>query len=172
MACFFLSQDIHVTVRQANQYIQNYMAQFPSVGAFMDKTVDTAKINGYVTTYFKRRRPVPELLASNKMVQAAGKRIAMNTPIQGTAADIIKLAMIYVYQRLKRDVPDAKLILQVHDELIVEVPEQHAVLAGKVLGEEMQNVIRNTLSPEEQAKFPVPLTADVSMGESWYEAKG
>lgn len=172
MGAFSLSQDIHVTVRQANQYIQNYMAQFPSVGAFMDKTVDTAKINGYVTTYFKRRRPVPELLASNKMVQAAGKRIAMNTPIQGTAADIIKLAMIYVYQRLKRDVPDAKLILQVHDELIVEVPEQHAVLAGKVLGEEMQNVIRNTLSPEEQAKFPVPLTADVSMGESWYEAKG
>lgn len=105
MGAFSLSQDIHVTVRQANQYIQNYMAQFPSVGAFMDKTVDTAKINGYVTTYFKRRRPVPELLASNKMVQAAGKRIAMNTPIQGTAADIIKLAMIYVYQRLKRDVP-------------------------------------------------------------------
>ena len=85
-----------------------------------------------------------DCLRPNKMVQAAGKRIAMNTPIQGTAADIIKLAMIYVYQRLKRDVPDAKLILQVHDELIVEVPEQHAVLAGKVLGEEMQNVIRNT----------------------------
>ena len=172
MGAFSLSQDIHVSVRQANQYIQNYMAQFPSVGAFMEKTVDTARINGYVTTYFQRRRPVPELLASNKMVQAAGKRIAMNTPIQGTAADIIKLAMIYVYRRLQSDVPDAKLILQVHDELIVEVPEQHALQAGKVLGEEMQNVIRNTLSPEEQEKFPVPLTADVSMGESWYAAKG
>ena len=155
MGAFSLSQDIHVSVRQANQYIQNYMAQFPSVGAFMEKTVDTARINGYVTTYFQRRRPVPELLASNKMVQAAGKRIAMNTPIQGTAADILKLALS-----------------QVHDELIVEVPEQHALQAGKVLGEEMQNVIRNTLSPEEQEKFPVPLTADVSMGESWYAAKG
>ena len=86
MGAFSLSQDIHVSVRQANQYIQNYMAQFPSVGAFMEKTVDTARINGYVTTYFQRRRPVPELLASNKMVQAAGKRIAMNTPIQGTAS--------------------------------------------------------------------------------------
>ncbi len=172
MGAYSLSQDIHVSVQQANRYIQNYMAQFPSVGAFMDKIVDTAKINGYVTTYFKRRRPVPELLASNKMVQAGGKRIAMNTPIQGTAADIIKLAMIHVYQRLQRDVPAARLILQVHDELIVEVPQLYAVQAAKVLGEEMQNVICNSLPPEEQAQFPVPLTADVSMGETWYEAKG
>ncbi len=172
MGAFSLSQDIHVSVRQATQYIQNYMAQFPSVGAFMEKTVETAKINGYVTTYFKRRRPVPELLASNKMVQAAGKRIAMNTPIQGTAADIIKLAMIHVYERLRKDVPDARLILQVHDELIVEVPQIHALQAAKVLGEEMQDVILHSLSPEEQQKFPVPLTADVSMGESWYDAKG
>lgn len=172
MGAFSLSQDIHVSVQQANQYIQNYMAQFPSVGAFMDKIVGEAKLTGYVSTYFKRRRPVPELLASNKMVQAAGKRIAMNTPIQGTAADIIKLAMIHVYQRLQSDVPAARLILQVHDELIVEVPQIYAVQAAKVLGEEMQNVIRNSLPPEEQAQFPVPLTADVSMGETWYEAKG
>lgn len=174
MGAFSLSQDIHVTVRQANQYIQNYMAQFPSVGAFMEKTVEQAKMNGYVTTYFNRRRPVPELLASNKMVQASGKRIAMNTPIQGTAADVIKLAMIHVYQRLQEDVPDARLILQVHDELIVEVPQAHAMQAAKVLGEEMQNVIENTLSEyaEDWKPFPVPLTADVSMGESWYEAKG
>ncbi len=172
MGAFSLSQDIHVSVRQANQYIQNYMAQFPSVGAFMEKTVENAKLNGYVTTYFKRRRPVPELISSNKMVQAGGKRIAMNTPIQGTAADIIKLAMIAVYRRLQRDVPDARLILQVHDELIVEVPQAHAVQAARVLGEEMQNVVKNFLRPEQQVEFPVPLTADVSMGESWYEAKG
>lgn len=172
MGAFSLSQDIHVSVRQANQYIQNYMAQFPKVRTFMDKVVEEAKINGYVSTYFKRRRPVPELLASNKMVQASGKRIAMNTPIQGTAADIIKLAMIHVYQRLQKDVPDARLILQVHDELIVEVPQSHAMQAAKVLGEEMQHVIQNSLSEEEQKQFPVPLTADVSMGKSWYDAKG
>lgn len=174
MGAFSLSQDIHVSVQEANRYIQNYMAQFPGVGAFMEKTVEQAKINGYVTTYFNRRRPVPELLASNKMVQASGKRIAMNTPIQGTAADVIKLAMIHVYQRLLEDVSDARLILQVHDELIVEVPQAHAVQAAKVLGEEMQNVIENTLSEssEDWKPFPVPLTADVSMGESWYDAKG
>lgn len=114
---------------------------------------------------------MPELLASNKMVQAAGKRIAMNTPIQGTAADIIKLAMIHVYERLQKDVPDARLILQVHDELIVEVPQAHAMQAARVLGEEMQHVIQNTLPEQQQAEFPVPLTADVSMGESWYAAK-
>ncbi len=172
MGAFSLSQDIHVTVREANRYIQNYMAQFPSVRAFMDKIVDDAKINGYVTTYFKRRRPVPELLASNKVVQASGKRIAMNTPIQGTAADIIKLAMIHVYQRLKKDVPQANLILQVHDELIVEVPQSFAMQAAKVLGEEMQNVIHNTLPETAWKDFPVPLTADVSIGKSWYDAKG
>ncbi len=171
MGAYSLSQDIHVTVRQANQYIQNYMAQFPSVGTFMDKTVADAKRNGFVTTYFKRRRPVSELAATNKMVQASGKRIAMNTPIQGTAADIIKIAMIRVYERLKRDVPEANLVLQVHDELIVEVPEALAMQAAKVLGEEMQGVIQSTLPESQWSEFPVPLSADVAMGTSWFEAK-
>lgn len=171
MGAFSLSQDIHVSVCQANQYIQNYMAQFPKVSLFMDKIVEETKRNGYVSTYFKRRRPVPELLASNKMVQASGKRIAMNTSIQGTAADLIKLAMIHVYSRLQKDVPDARLILQIHDELIVEVPQAHAMQAAKVLGEEMQHVIQNSLSEDQQKQFPVPLTADVSMGASWYDAK-
>ena len=138
----------------------------------MHKVVADAREIGYTETLYGRRRYIPELKSSNFNVRSGAERIALNTPIQGTAADIIKLAMIYVYRRLQSDVPDAKLILQVHDELIVEVPEQHALQAGKVLGEEMQNVIRNTLSPEEQEKFPVPLTADVSMGESWYAAKG
>ncbi|MCC8112105.1 MAG: DNA polymerase I [Ruminococcus sp.] len=171
MGAYSLSQDIHVTVRQANQYIQNYMAQFPSVGTFMDKTVADAKRNGFVTTYFKRRRPVSELTATNKMVQASGKRIAMNTPIQGTAADIIKIAMIRVYERLKRDVPEANLVLQVHDELIVEVPEALAMQAAKVLGEEMQGVIQSTLPESQWSEFPVPLSADVAMGTSWFKAK-
>ena len=96
------------------------------------------------------------------MVQAAGKRIAMNTPIQGTAADIIKMAMVKVYDRLRAEVPEARLILQVHDELIVEVPQKLALKAAKILGETMQTVV----------DFTVPLTAEVNMGGSWYDAKG
>ena len=138
----------------------------------MQNCIEHAKEKGYVETLFGRRRPLPELASSNFQVRSSGERMARNTPIQGTAADIIKLAMVHVWQRLRDEKLQARLLLQVHDELIVEVPEQHALQAGKVLGEEMQNVIRNTLSPEEQEKFPVPLTADVSMGESWYAAKG
>ena len=162
MGAFSLSKDIHVSVYEANRYIKNYLARYPKVNAFMEQIVENGKADGYVSTYFKRRRPVPELRQSNKMVQAAGKRIAMNTPIQGTAADIIKMAMVRVYDRLRAEVPEAKLILQVHDELIVEVPQQLALKAAKVLGEEMQNVV----------DFTVPLTAEVSMGGSWYDAKG
>lgn len=162
MGAFSLSKDIGVTVYEANRYIKNYLARYPKVSRFMDDTVEKAKADGYVSTYFNRRRPVPELRQSNKMVQAAGKRIAMNTPIQGTAADIIKMAMVKVYDRLKTECPEAKLILQVHDELIVEVPQKLALKAAKILGEEMQNVV----------DFTVPLTAEVSMGGSWYDAKG
>lgn len=128
----------------------------------MEDVVSGGRENGYVTTLFGRRRPVPELRASNKTMQAAGKRIAMNTPIQGTAADIIKMAMVNVYQRLNAEVPQARLILQVHDELIVEAPIGQAAAATKILGEEMQNVVR----------LAVPLTAEVNMGQSWYDAKG
>ncbi|MBQ8904282.1 MAG: DNA polymerase I, partial [Oscillospiraceae bacterium] len=115
---------------------------------------------GYVTTMFGRRRYIPELQMSNKNIQALGKRIAMNTPIQGTAADIIKLAMVKVYARLKKELPEARLILQVHDELIVEAKECDAEKAAQILREEMENV----------AKLSVPLTADAKTGDSWYEA--
>ncbi len=162
MGAFSLSKDIGVSVYEANRYIKNYFARYPKVSGFMEKIVEDGKEKGYVSTYFKRRRPVPELKQSNKMVQAAGKRIAMNTPIQGTAADIIKMAMVRVYDRLRREVPEARLILQVHDELIVEAPKELALKAAKILGEEMQNV----------ADFAVPLTAEVNMGGSWYDAKG
>jgi DNA polymerase-1 len=172
MGAYSLSQDIHVSVQEANRYIQNYMAQFPSVSTFMDKIVEDAKQTGFVTTYFKRRRPVPELTASNKMVQASGKRIAMNTPIQGTAADIIKFAMIHVFQTLQQEVPSARLILQIHDELIVEVPYADAEYAAKILKEQMEQVIQTTLPVEEQKAFPVPLTVEVNQGDSWYTAKG
>lgn len=162
MGAFSLSKDIHVSVAQADQYIKNYLARYPRVAEFMEKTVEQAKEQGYVSTYFKRRRPVPELRQSNKMIQASGKRIAMNTPIQGTAADIIKIAMIRVSDRLRTECPTAKLILQVHDELIVEVPEAQADIAAVILKEEMEHVVQ----------FAVPLTVEVKKGKSWYDAKG
>ena len=159
---FSLSKDLHVSLGKARQFIEDYLGSFPNVSAFLDKTVKEAAENGYVCTMLGRRRYVPELNAKNKIVQAEGKRIAMNTPIQGTAADIIKLAMIHVHDRLEREVPSAKLLLQVHDELIVEVPLADADAAAKVLHEEMLNA----------AELAVPLTADVNRGETWYEAKG
>ena len=126
----------------------------------MEKTPEDGKKKGYVTTMFGRRRYIPELSASNKTVQALGKRIAMNTPIQGTAADIIKLAMVKVYKRLKDELPEARLILQVHDELIVEAKECDAEKASEILREEMENAV----------KLSVPLIADAKTGKSWYEA--
>ncbi|MBP0973722.1 MAG: DNA polymerase I [Oscillospiraceae bacterium] len=162
MGAFSLSKDIHVSVPMAKQYIADYLGSFPKVSTFLDSTVENAARDGYVCTMLGRRRYVPELQARNKMVQAAGKRIAMNTPVQGTAADLIKLAMVHVHERLAQEVPSAKLILQVHDELIVEVPSADADAAAKVLHEEMLHA----------AELSVPLTADVNRGETWYDAKG
>ena len=162
MGAFSLSKDIHVSQAKAKKYIEDYLGSFPKVSTFLDGTVENAKANGYVCTMLGRRRYVPELNAKNKIMQAAGKRIAMNTPVQGTAADLIKLAMVHVHDRLEREVPSAKLLLQVHDELIVEVPLADADAAAKVLQEEMLGV----------AELSVPLTADVNRGETWYDAKG
>ena len=120
IGAFSLSKDIGVSVAEADKYIKDYLNHYKNVERFMNDTVEQAKKNGYVTTLFGRRRYVPELSSSNKIMQAAGKRIAMNTPIQGTAADIIKIAMVKVYRRLKEENLNARLILQVHDELIVE----------------------------------------------------
>ncbi len=162
IGAFSLSKDINVSVAEAKKYINDYLHKFPNVEKFMDKTVADAKSEGFVTTMFGRKRYVPELSASNKNMQAAGKRIAMNTPIQGSAADIIKIAMVRVYKRLKDELPDAKLILQVHDELIVECSHDDADKASQILSEEMTNA----------CELRVPLIADVNRGESWYDAKG
>ncbi len=159
---FSLSKDIGVSVAEAKQYIANYLANYPKVSQFMDRTVEDGARNGYVTTIFGRRRYIPELNASNKMVQAFGKRAAMNAPIQGAAADIIKLAMVKVYKRIEEEKLDAKLILQVHDELILEVAEKDRERAEKLLKEEMEGAVR----------LAVPFTADVHSGHSWYDAKG
>lgn len=161
IGAFSLSKDINVSVFEAKKYIKDYLHNFPNIEKFMNETVENARKNGYVTTMFGRKRYVPELSASNKKMQAAGKRIAMNTPIQGSAADIIKIAMVNVYKRLKNEVPDAKLILQVHDELIVECRREDADKAAKILSDEMTNA----------CILKAPLTADVNRGESWYEAK-
>lgn len=162
IGAFSLSKDIGTSVAQAKKYIADYLAKYPKVHSFMESTVDNAARDGYVTTMFGRRRRIPELASSNKMLQAAGKRIAMNTPVQGTAADLIKIAMINVYRRLEAEKLDAKLILQVHDELILEASQADAERASVILREEMQNVY----------DMRVPLAVDVHTGGSWYDAKG
>ena len=162
IGAFSLSKDIGVSVAKADRYIRDYLSSFPCVERFMNDTVNNAKENGYVTTMFGRRRYVPELRAANKQVQAAGRRIAMNTPVQGTAADIIKAAMVKVWRRLRDEVPEAKLILQIHDELIVEAPLSVADRAAEILHTEMEHA----------CELSVPLTADVQKGGSWYDAKG
>lgn len=159
---FSLSKDIGVSVAEAKKYIQSYLDNYPKVTEFMNKTVADGEKNGYVSTIFGRRRYIPELSASNKNVQAFGKRAAMNAPIQGAAADIIKLAMVKVYRRLKAELPEVHLILQVHDELILEAPEAQAERAAALLKEEMEAAV----------KLAVPLTVDVHAGKSWYDAKG
>ena len=159
IGAFSLSKDVGVSVAEAKQYIESYLAKYSGVDAFMKSTVDGAKKNLYVETMFGRRRYIPEINASNKLVQAAAKRIAMNTPIQGTAADIIKLAMIRVYDRLKAEGLPAKLILQVHDELIVEAEEAYAQKTAEILKEEMESCV----------KLAVPLTADVKIGKTWFD---
>ena len=161
IGAFSLSKDIGVSVAEAKQYIENYLKNFPKISQYMDSTVEFAKKNGYVLTIFDRRRYIPELKMSNKNMQAFGKRVAMNAPIQGSAADIIKIAMINVYKRLKKDLPQAKLILQIHDELIIECDKADAEKASAILKEEMEGAV----------SLAVPLTVDVHSGESWFEAK-
>lgn len=162
IGAFSLSKDIGVTRAEADSYIKNYLATYPSVAAYMEKTIEDARNNGFVTTLYGRRRRLPELSSSNGNLRAFGERAARNAPIQGTAADIIKLAMIRVFEKLKTDVPDAKLILQVHDELIVECDEKDSERVCRLLENEMENA----------AELAVKLTADAHSGKTWLEAKG
>ena len=158
---FSLSQDLHVSRKVAREYIDSYLATFPDVDRYLKETVSKAKEDGYTTTLLGRRRPIPELAAQNKNLQAFGERVAMNSPIQGTAADIIKLAMINVHHALKEAGIDAKLILQVHDELIVETSKDSADIASEILVREMQNAYSTR----------VPLDVEANMGKNWYDAK-
>lgn len=161
MGAFSLSKDINVSRREADQYIKGYLSLYAGIDDYMKNIIEQAKEQGYVTTMFGRRRYLPELSSSNHAMRAFGERVARNMPIQGTAADIIKIAMIRVWERLKKENMKSRLILQVHDELIVEAPEEEAEKAAGLLSEEMQNAV--TLS--------VVLTADAGIGKTWYEAK-
>lgn len=161
IGAFSLSKDIGVTRKEADTYIKSYLASFGGVAKYMENTINEAKQNGYVKTLFGRRRYLPELSSSNGMLRAFGERVARNAPIQGTAADIIKLAMIRVFERLEKEIPEAKLILQVHDELIVECIESDAGAVCKILETEMQNA----------ASMRVRLTADAGFGKNWLESK-
>ena len=161
ISAFSLSQDIGSTVAEAKAYMEAYFATFPGVRKYMDTVVEKARETGFVETLFHRRRDLPEITSSNRNLRAFGERVALNMPIQGTAADIMKLAMIAVWRRLKDDLPQARLVLQVHDELIVECPEADAPEVARILAEEMERVV--TLS--------VPLTAEAHWGKNWLEAK-
>ena len=162
ISAFSLSQDIGVTVAEAKAYMEAYFATFPGVRQYMDSVVAQAKEQGYVETLFHRRRELPEIRSSNFNLRSFGERVALNMPIQGTAADIMKLAMVAVERRLKEELPSAKLVLQVHDELIVECREEQAEVAARMLEEEMEQVV----------SLSVPLTAEAHWGKNWLEAKG
>ena len=157
---FSLSQDIGVTVAQAKEYMEKYFQHYSGVRSYMDGVVARARADGYVTTLFARRRWVPELKSSNFNTRSFGERVALNAPIQGTAADIIKVAMIRVRDRLLAEGLKGRLVLQVHDELIVECPQEEAEAVQRLVKEEMEAVI----------SLPVPLVADTAVGRSWADA--
>ena len=161
IGAFSLSQDIGTSVQEADRYIKGYLANYSGVARFMDNAKKTAKEKGYAETYFGRRRYLPELNESNAIRRSFGERVAMNMPIQGTAADIIKIAMIKVYDRLKNECPQAKLIMQVHDELIIEAPENMA--------EQVAQLLKDTM--ETACKMAVPFTVEVACGKTWYDTK-
>lgn len=157
---FSLSKDLNVSVKEADAFLKEYLATFPRIDAYMNETIQQGREEGYVSTLFGRRRYLPELTSKNFQVRSSGERMARNTPIQGTAADIIKLAMVRVWERLRRENLEARLILQVHDELIVEAPEAEVEQVARILQEEMQGAV----------EFSVPLTVDVHTGKTWKEA--
>lgn len=161
ISSFGLSQDLSITRKEAAKYIEDYFHTYPGIKAFLDDAVAHAKENGYVKTLFGRRRPVPELTSSNFVQRSFGERVAMNAPIQGTAADIMKIAMIGVNKRLKEQKLKSRLVLQVHDELLIEAYHAEIDTVKEILREEM----------EQAASLDVPLEIDMHTGNNWYEAK-
>lgn len=161
LSAFGLSQDLKITRKQAQEYIDKYFATYPKVKEFLDQEVEKGKTEGFVTTMFHRIRPIPELKSSNFMQRNFGERVAMNSPIQGTAADIIKIAMVRVNMKLKEQNMKSRLILQIHDELLIETHLDEFDQVKEILRDEMMNA----------AKLSVPLNIDINQGDNWYEAK-
>lgn len=161
ISSFGLSQDLSISRKEAAEYIEKYFETYPKIKGFLDGLVEAGKENGYVSTMFGRRRPIPELKSGNFMQRSFGERVAMNSPIQGTAADIIKIAMNRVYQRLKQEGLQSRLVLQVHDELLIETRKEELEIVSRILEEEMKGA----------ADLSVELDVDMHEGKSWYEAK-
>ncbi|NLP35887.1 MAG: DNA polymerase I, partial [Clostridiales bacterium] len=161
ISSFGLGQDLNISRKEAEQFIEKYFETYPKIKSYLDGVVAEAKEKGYSITMFGRRRPIPELTSSNFMQRSFGERIAMNSPIQGTAADIIKIAMIRVNEELKKRKLRSRLLLQIHDELLVEAHKDEIEEVSKIMVEEMQNA----------AKLSVPLETEVKEGKNWYEAK-
>ncbi|MCQ2446401.1 MAG: DNA polymerase, partial [Clostridia bacterium] len=158
---FALAEDIGVSRREAKEYIEKYLDTYPGVRQYMKEIVEKAREDGYVETLFGRRRYIPDIKAKNFNLRSAAERIALNAPIQGTAADVIKLAMVKLHERLEHEFPGAKLILQIHDELIVETPEEMAEEVKKAVVDVMESAVN----------CRVTLEADAGVGKTWYQAK-
>lgn len=156
-----LSEQLGISVRLAKQYIEEYLEQYSGIKKFMDNIIEKAKEQGYVETLFNRRRYIPELKSSNYNVRQFGSRIALNTPIQGTAADIMKIAMINVNKKLKQNKMKSKIVLQVHDEMMIEAPINEKEEVKKILKDSMENAI----------KLQIPLKVEISEATNWYDCK-
>ena len=159
---FGLSENLEIPREQAQEYIDTYLARFPHVQDFIERTIEQAGRDGYVTTLLGRRRPVPEIRASNRQTRSLGERLAVNSVMQGTAADVIKVAMIRIHDRLREEGRSARLVLQVHDELLLEAPETEVSAVKELVREEMCTAY--PLDP--------PLAVDVGAGDDWNAAKG
>lgn len=153
-----MSQDLHISQKEAKEYIDNYYAAYPKLKVYLEGLVASAKEKGYAETLFGRRRPIPELKSSNFMQRQFGERVAMNSPVQGTAADIIKIAMVRVHDRLAEEGLSSRLVLQVHDELLIEAKREELETVKAILKEEMMGA----------AHLSVPLEIDMEVGEDWF----
>ena len=160
ISSFGLSQDLSISRKEAAEYIDKYFETYPGIKAFLDRSVEQAKQTGYSVTMFGRRRPIPELSSSNFMQRSFGERVAMNAPIQGTAADIMKIAMVRVEKRLREEGLKSKMILQVHDELLIETAKDEVEQVRSILSYEMIHA----------AELAVTLEIDLNTGDSWYDA--
>ena len=161
IGAFSLSQDLGITKKEADAYIESYFEKYPKIKAYIDGCVESAREKGYGITLFNRRRYISEINSSNYVQRSFGERVAMNMPVQGTAADIIKIAMVKVYNRMKKEGLKSQLVLQVHDELLIEAYRDEEEKVAKILEEEMENAV----------SLSVPLIAEVHTGDNWYDVK-